>query len=65
MVLSKLLVGDFFKDFLKETKDQQFLSGLFADTPGKQVEQLVFVNLAGGCAVAAFYIVGQNLETRQ
>src|SRR6185369_15278501 len=44
--------------------DQQRLRFLFGKTPRAQVEQQVFVKRAGGCAMAAGYVVSEDFQFR-
>ena len=45
-------------DFVQETGDQQLLRDVFRDAAREKVEELLFVELAGGGAVAALHVVG-------
>ena len=49
-------------DFVQETGDDEALRDADRNAPGAEIEEFVFVDLAGGGAVGATDVVGQNFE---
>ena len=49
-------------DFVQKTGDEEALGDLCWNAARAQIKQLVFVDLAGGCAVGATDVVGENFE---
>jgi hypothetical protein len=49
-------------DFVQKAGDQEALGDFCGNAAGAQIEELVFVNLAGGGAVGATDVVGENFE---
>ena len=48
--------------FVQKASDEEPLRHLSWDAARAQVKQLIFFNLAGGCAVGASDIVGENFK---
>ena len=52
------------QELVGKRKKQEFASGGFVDATRAEIEEGAFVNLADGCAVCAFHVVGVNLKLR-
>ena len=51
-------------DFVQETGDDETLGNWNGNAAGAEIKHFVFVDLAGGGAVGATNVIGQNFETR-
>jgi hypothetical protein len=49
-------------DFVQKTGDDEALCNRHWNTASAKIEKLVFVDLAGGCAVGATDVVGENFQ---
>ena len=49
-------------DFIKESADEKLFRDGRRDSAREEIEHLVFPDLAGGGAVAAFHVVGEDLQ---
>ena len=61
-VLAQIVIGDLFDRFAHESLDQQRLGLLLGQAARPQIEQQAVVERAGGGAVAAGDVVGEDLE---
>ena len=61
---AKRLDGYAVKNISRKRMQQDTLSLLFGHSAGTQVKQGFGIKLACGCAVAAFYVIGVNLQLR-
>ena len=49
-------------DFVEEAGDEKLFCDRRGDAAGKEIKQFVLADLAGGGAVAALHIIGQDFE---
>jgi hypothetical protein len=62
-MLSYRRVIETLNHFVEEAGDEKSLGDFCRYAAGAQAEQLVLVDLAGGCAVGATDVVRENFET--
>ena len=51
-------------DFIQKSSHNETLSDRNRNAAGAQIEEFVFVDLAGRCSVRATDVVGENFEAR-
>lgn len=61
----EFLVLDIIEYFFEESVNDQFLSRFLRNASSEHVEDFVILDLARGGSVAAFYIVGFDLQARE
>src|SRR4030095_6674980 len=61
-VLGDRWIVEALDNFVQKTRDNETLRHWDGDTSGAQVEELVFIDLPGRCAVGATDVVRENFE---
>ena len=51
-------------DFVQKAGDKEALGDLCGNAASAQIEEFVFINLAGRCAMSATDVVGEDFQSR-